>query len=117
MKNEIDGVEMDEMQAANLETWLENNISMGIKAVESFDASDCLKFVNDEIKRLLTIITLRKTTKTQINKKTGEITEAWNVQKAALALGVTHSQMCSFIKKYQIQPPKMPDNQVDMFND
>lgn len=113
--NEVAGVELDASQIASLESWLENNVSVGITLVEKFDASDCLKFVNDEIKRLLVIIALRKTTKVQVNKKTGEFSEAWNIQKAALALGITHSQMIASIKKYELEPPKMPDNQMDIF--
>ena len=62
------GETFDAEFAASLERWLEQNIEVGITTVEAFEASEALKDVQDQIKQLMIIIALNKTTTTKPNK-------------------------------------------------
>lgn len=108
------GETFDAEFAASLERWLEQNIEVGITAVEAFEASEVLKYVQDQIKQLMIIIALNKTTTTKTSRNGSEY-RAWNQQKAALALGITHSQLQAGIKKYGIEQPSEDDGQGDFF--
>ena len=108
------GETFDAEFAASLERWLEQHIELGISFVESFEASEALKDVQDRIKQLMMVIALNKTMTTKTNRNGSEYRE-WNQQKAALALGITHSQLQAGIKKYAIEQPSEDDEQGDFF--
>ena len=107
------GETFDAEFAASLERWLEQNIEAGITAVEAFEASEALKDVQEQIRQLMIIIALNKTTATKTNRNGSY--RVWNQQKAALALGITHSQLQAGIKKYGIEQPSEEDEQGDFF--
>ena len=108
------GETFDAEFAASLERWLEQHVELGISFVESFEASEALKDVQDRIKQLMMVIALNKTMTIKTNRNGSEYRE-WNQQKAALALGITHSQLQAGIKKYEIKQPSDDDEQGDFF--
>jgi transcriptional regulator with GAF, ATPase, and Fis domain len=108
------GETFDAEFAASLERWLEQNIEVGIATVEAFEASESLKDVQDQIKQLMIVIALNKTMTKKANRNGSEYQE-WNQQKAALVLGITHSQLQAGIKKFGIEQPSTDDSQGDFF--
>ena len=109
------GETFDAEFAASLERWLEQNIEVGITTVEAFEASEALKDVQDQIKHLMIIIALNKTATAKTDRRSGATYQAWNQQKAALTLGITHSQLQAGIKKFGIEQPSIDDGQIIMF--
>lgn len=111
-------INAEEFSVASLERMCEMAIEQGLQDIKEKQPSLAMAEVTEITQRTIVAIALNQTSVEKVEPLTQQEYKAWDELAAANVLGVSHKQLRTLTKKFELIPPKVPepeDAQQDMF--